>query len=84
MSAVRLPSSLKTSTFSCKDCEKHFQYVRYLSDSATNVKIIFETDNTLAGHCSPIIEKIASRKQYKRQDATLHDDELICFTSANE
>ena len=29
MSAVRYPTVLKTSTFSIKDCEKHFQYVCY-------------------------------------------------------
>ena len=29
MSAARSPTVLKTSTFSNKDCEKHFQYVCY-------------------------------------------------------
>ena len=47
MSAVRLSSLLKTSTFSNKDCEKHFQYVCYLYNSTTKLNIIFQTDNTL-------------------------------------
>ena len=46
MSAVRYPTVLKTSTFSIKDCEKHFQYVCYLSNSTTKLKIISETNNT--------------------------------------
>ena len=47
MSAVRYPTVLKTSTFSIKDCEKHFQYVCYLSNSTTKLKIFSETNNTL-------------------------------------
>ena len=50
MSAARHPTVLKTSTFSNKDCEKHFQYVCYLSNSNTKLKRISETNNTLAGH----------------------------------
>ena len=46
MSAVRYPTVLKTSTFSIKDCEKHFQYVCYLSNSTTKLKRISETNNT--------------------------------------
>ena len=52
MSAVRYPTVLKTSTFSIKDCEKHFQYVCYLSNSTTNLKRIYETNNTHTGHCT--------------------------------
>ncbi len=37
---------MKTSTFSNKDYEKHFQYVRYLCNSITKLKNIFETNNT--------------------------------------
>ena len=66
MSAVRLSSSLKTSTFSIKECEKHFQYVCYLADSTTKLSKIFRTNNTLAGHCSPRIEKIALRDGERR------------------
>ena len=47
MSAVRYPTVLKTSTFSIKDCEKHFQYVCYLFNSTTKLKIFSETNNTL-------------------------------------
>ena len=47
MSAARYPTVLKTSTFSNKDCEKHFQYVCYLSNSTTKLKIFSETNNTL-------------------------------------
>ena len=46
MSAVRYPTVLKTSTFSIKDCEKHFQYVCYLSNSTTNLENISQTNNT--------------------------------------
>ena len=46
MSAARHPTALKTSTFSNKDCEKHFQYVCYLSNSTTKLKRISETNNT--------------------------------------
>ena len=49
MSAVRYPTVLKTSTFSIKDCEKHFQYVCYLSNSTTKLKRISQTNNTLWG-----------------------------------
>ena len=58
MSAVRYPTVLKTSTFSIKDCEKHFQYVCYLSNSTTNLERIFQTNNTLAGHCLCRIRKV--------------------------
>ena len=61
MSAVRYPTVLKTSTFSIKDCEKHFQYVCYLSNSTTKLKIISQTNNTPLGHCSNRIHKFASR-----------------------
>ena len=60
MSAARHPTVLKTSTFSNKDCEKHFQYVCYLSNSFTKLKRISETNNTHGGHCSMRIQKIAS------------------------
>ena len=51
MSAVRYPIALKTVRFSIQDCEKHFQYVCYLSNSTTKLKIISETNNSLRGHC---------------------------------
>ena len=60
MSAARHPTVLKTSTFSNKDCEKHFQYVCYLSNSNTKLKRISQTNNTHGGHCSMRIQKIAS------------------------
>ena len=49
MSAARHPTVLKTSTFSIKDCEKHFQYVCYLSNSTTNLENISQTNNTAGG-----------------------------------
>ena len=61
MSAVRYPTVLKTSTFSIKDCEKHFQYVCYLYNSITNLENISQTNNTHRGHCSNRIDKFASR-----------------------
>jgi len=38
MSAIRLSSLLKIPTFSNKDCEKHFLYVRYLYNSITKLE----------------------------------------------
>ena len=38
MSAIRLSSLLKISTFSNKDCEKHFLYVCYSYDSVTKLE----------------------------------------------
>ena len=58
MSAARYPTVLKTSTFSNKDCEKHFQYVCYLSNSTTNLERISELNNTLRGHCLCRIREI--------------------------
>ena len=56
MSAARLSFDLENFHIFNKDIsEKHFQYVCYLSNSTTKLKIIFEMNNTLWGHCSNII-----------------------------
>ena len=60
MSAVRYPIALKTVRFSIQDCEKHFQYVCYLSNSTTKLKRIFETNNTLRGTLQIKDERVAT------------------------
>ena len=60
MSAARYPTVLKPSTFSNKDCEKHFQYVCYLSNCNRKFKRFSQTNLTLRGHCSMRIQKFAS------------------------
>ena len=56
MSAARLSFDQENFHIFNKDIsEKHFQYVCYLSNSTTKLKIIFEMNNTLWGHCSNII-----------------------------
>ena len=67
MSAVRSSSLLKTSTFSCKDCENTF----YMSAEGIKcprrykIKNIFPNKQHSAGHCSLRIKKITSRLRAK-------------------
>mgnify|MGYP003291865484 CR=1 FL=1 len=49
MSAVRHPTVLKTSTFSCKDNENTFNMSAIYPNSTTKLKIFSETNNTLRG-----------------------------------
>ena len=57
MSAVRYPTVLKTSTFSIKDCEKHFQYVCYSIRIALQIYKIFPKRTTLL---RDIVQKITT------------------------
>ena len=54
MSAIRLPSLLKTSTFSNKDCENTFYMSAIYSIANANIIFISLTNNTHKGHCLEI------------------------------
>ena len=56
MSAIRLPSLLKTSTFSNKDCENTFYMSAIYSIADTNIFFFSLTNNNHKGHCLEIYD----------------------------